>query len=204
MLCLCRYSFPSIPYPSFFLSRLLARSFTLFPFCLLPLPIFCCQPCQCFKMTHVLEKAPLPDLWHCLLHQLPCPSLINFDVEPNEIRPTVEAVADSCSFMPVCCIAEPHWLMRGEGESSSLHQPRRSAALSLHSETLHIRAHMAIKRKPNILQEFGKQEQTLHCLTHVIFAWLMAALGFNGHVNCWSILVCVLTEAFTLIYSSSI
>lgn len=47
-------------------------------------------------MTHVLEKAPLPDLWHCLLHQLPCPSLINFDVEPNEIRPTVEAVADSC------------------------------------------------------------------------------------------------------------
>lgn len=110
----------------------------------------------------------------------------------------------AASFMPVCGIAEPHWLMRGEGESSSLHQPRRSAVLSLHSETLHIHAHMAIKRKPNILQEFGKQEQTLHCLAHVIFAWLMAALGFNGHANCWSILVCVLTEASTLIYSSSI
>lgn len=106
--------------------------------------------------------------------------------------------------MTVCSIAEPHWLMRGEGESSSLHQPHMSAALLLHSETLHIHAHMAIKRKPNILQEFGKQEQTLHCLTHVIFAWLMAALGFNGHANCWSILVCVLTEASTLIYSSSV
>lgn len=80
--------------------------------------------------------------------------------------------------------------MRGEGESSSLHQPHRSATLSVHSETLHIHAHMAIKRKPNILQEFGKLEQTLHCLAHVIFPWLMAALGFNGHANCWSILVC--------------
>lgn len=92
--------------------------------------------------------------------------------------------------MPVRGIAEPHRLMRGEGESSSLHQPHRSAALSVHSETLHIRAHMAIKRKPNILQEFGKLEQTLHCLAHVIFPCLMAALGFNGHANCWSISVC--------------
>lgn len=46
--------------------------------------------------TRFREAPLLPDLWHCLLHQLPCPSLINFDVEPNEIRPSVEAVADSC------------------------------------------------------------------------------------------------------------
>lgn len=63
---------------------------------LVPLPIFCRQPCQCFKMTRVAEEPPLPDPCHCLLHQLPCPSTINFDVEPNEIRPRVEAEADSC------------------------------------------------------------------------------------------------------------
>lgn len=48
-------------------------------------------------MTRVAEEPPpLPDACHCLLHQLPCPSTINFDVEPNEIRPNVEAEADSC------------------------------------------------------------------------------------------------------------
>lgn len=46
-----------------------------------------------FWRWHTLQKPH--DLWHCLLGQLLFPSLINFDVEPNEIRQLIKAAADS-------------------------------------------------------------------------------------------------------------
>lgn len=46
-----------------------------------------------FWRWHTLQKPH--DLWHCLVGQLLFPSMINFDVKPNEIRQLIKAAADS-------------------------------------------------------------------------------------------------------------
>ena len=96
------------------------------------------------------------DLWHCLVGQLLFPSLINFDVEPNEIRRLIKAAADSgliysCVWHPsrvtkkktneeefVCASAG---LREVRNCSSAVHQlppEMASAASACDVETLHI------------------------------------------------------------------
>lgn len=106
-----------------------------------------------FWRWHTLQKPH--DLWHCLVGQLLFPSLINFDVEPNEIRQLIKAAADS-GLIYSCAWHPSKWqkLMRrslnvssGPREvrncSSAVHQlpPEMASASSACSAgTLHITA----------------------------------------------------------------
>lgn len=138
--------FPRLWFPSLSLSLLTPP---------LPLlPIYYHQLCQCFKTP---APIPHPDLWHCLFHQLPSPSLINFDVEPNEIRLTIEeAVADSWLIYPSA--QHCHATLTNESSCSldtggiSLHEFIRLVGGTVSQqrcsmETLYITAHVALKRK---------------------------------------------------------
>lgn len=70
--------------------RLTHSSFLLSP---TDAPYLPAPACRCFR-DDIHYKKP-HDLWHCLVGQLLFPSLINFDVEPNEIRQLIKAAADS-------------------------------------------------------------------------------------------------------------
>lgn len=106
-----------------------------------------------FWRWHTLQKPH--DLWHCLVGQLLFPSLINFDVEPNEIRQLIKAAADS-GLIYSCAWRTSEWqkLMRrslyvssGLREvwncSSAVHQlppEKASASMPRGTATLHVTA----------------------------------------------------------------
>lgn len=156
------------------------------------MPIYYHQPCQCFKTPAPSHPSPHPDLWRCLFHQLPSPSLINFDVEPNEIRLTIEeAVADSWLIYP--CAQHCHAALTNESSCSldtveislHLHEFIRLVRGTLSQqrcsmETLYITAHVALKRKwkPLGVEISGTNS-------------LVESMGFNSHANCLGILTYV-------------
>lgn len=115
-----------------------------------------------FWRWHTLQKPH--DLWHCLVGQLLFPSLINFDVEPNEIRQLIKAAADS-GLIYSCAWHPSKWqkLMRRslclslglrevQNCSSAVHQllpETASASPACSAETLHITAQwLAAGREP--------------------------------------------------------
>lgn len=115
-----------------------------------------------FWRWHTLQKPH--DLWHCLVGQLLFPSLINFDVEPNEIRQLIKAAADS-GLIYSCAWHTSKWqkLMRrslyvssGLREvwncSSAVHQlpPEKASASTLRgTATLHVTApRLTVEQEP--------------------------------------------------------
>lgn len=112
MLCLCHYSFPLSSLLSLSLSLSHPLLFIMHAHSLCPPPhtrahtrthkhilpslsssLSSIPSLLMFWRWHTLQKPH--DLWHCLVGQLLFPSLINFDVEPNEIRQLIKAAADS-------------------------------------------------------------------------------------------------------------
>lgn len=165
MLCLCHYSFPlSSPLP---LSRgLLSHPllFIMHTHSQLSLPLsplhthsslllsptdapYLPAPARWCFGDDIHYKSP-HDLWHCLVGQLLFPSLINFDVEPNEIRQLIKAAADS-GLIYSCAWHKWHKLMRRslyvssglrevQNCSSAVHQlPPEMASASTHSTEQH-------------------------------------------------------------------
>lgn len=140
-----------------------------------------------FWRWHTLQKPH--DLWHCLVGQLLFPSLINFDVEPNEIRQLIKAAADS-GLIYSCAWHPSKWqkLMRrslyvssGLREvrncSSAVHQllPEMvSASSACSTETLHITAQwLAVQQEP---PSFSLSLSLQHLSLNSFFSLLQALM----------------------------